>query len=285
MEFGSGVFDTKYNILETVSPKLPETTGTTMVGLPQWGVNEWKGVLYPQKTKSDEFLFEYSQRLGCVEVSSSFYAPVSKEKWRGWKSMTGKSFRFLPKWPQQLTHKQNLQSFQEQMSEFIESVSHLGQSLGTTLLQLPPYFSIDHKRNLFLFLEALPKDFPVAIEFRHTSWFQENRLYDKLENYLSQKNIGMCISDTPARQDLFNLSFTGKKNIIRYLSDDNDEHDSLRLNKWREWLQKYSKQLGDAYFMLHMPDNSKTPQMISHISPEIAYHISGLNQGPQQEFF
>jgi uncharacterized protein YecE (DUF72 family) len=52
-------------------------------------------------------------------------------------------------------------------------VRELGDKLGPTLVQLPATFEGSELPALVAFLARLPRDLPVAIEFRHRSWLHE----------------------------------------------------------------------------------------------------------------
>jgi uncharacterized protein YecE (DUF72 family) len=59
------------------------------------------------------------------------------------------------------------------MDEFIDSIKPLGGKIGPILIQLPPGFSQTNFSSLEMFLEKLPRNYRYAIEFRHSSWFNE----------------------------------------------------------------------------------------------------------------
>ena len=283
MKFGAGTFQysehTYPSIGEGVSPAQEAS-----LGLPQWGVSEWKGTFYPQKTAAARFLSEYAKRLDCVEVSSTFYSDVPVETYEKWREQVPSHFRFLPKWPQEITHHHLLKNCERQIIDFAEKVQSLKGLLGTTFLQLPPSFSVDYKMDLFRFLQLCPETLPLCIEFRHPSWFEDGQVYGKLKEYLSQHNRGMVCSDTAARRDIFHLSFTGSINIIRYLSDSVRETDQKRLKWWREWLKTHGEGRS-FFFVFHQPDNQSTPELIHHFSPEKAQFIEEQLSGPQATLF
>ncbi len=282
MKFGRGNFKGNYSFKNTLLRE--EFSFKNYIGLPQWGTPEWKGLLYPQKCPPKKFLEEYAKRLNCVEVSSTFYSTVSKERFLEWRSMVPGEFRFLPKWPQSITHQNYLTDCNKEVSEFIDCVSVLENNLGTTFLQLPPQFSSDFKRGLFYFLESLPEGFPIALEFRHRSWFENERVYSKLEEYLIKKNISMVCSDTAGRRDVFHKSFTGNRNIIRYLSDENNEHDQIRLKQWKDWIDSQNKG-GDCFFIIHRPDNAFAPHLFKFWDNDFSESILWKEQALQSELF
>ena len=284
MEFGSGNFHS-VDRYQFEKAKLPNCEGKFHLGLPQWGVKEWRSQIYPVDAKESEFLSLYSGVFSCVEVSSSFYASVPPERFESWAAQVGEDFRFLPKWPKALTHDRLLQNGESIQTSFLESLEALGPKLGASLVQLPPTFSREYARQLYFFLLALPSFLPVCLEFRHPSWFENGRLYPKLEEYLSSHHIGMALSDTPTGNNVFHLSFPSSPVLIRYLSDDNVSTDKMRLTLWREFLDSRSADLGEVYFVLHRSENIRVPELVEFISPEISAEINQRNQKSQRELF
>ncbi len=278
MKFGRGYFHSTYEF-----KKLKWSVNHCLesyIGLPQWRSLEWRDSFYPKDARAKNLLKLYSQRLKCVEVSSTFYSQVSSERIKQWCEETPDNFKFLPKWPQEITHHQKLKTPPQTVSSFIESMRSFNSKLGTTLLQLPQDFSTECKSTLFHFLELIPTDFPLSIEFRHESWFHNESISDKLFHYLSTKKISMVCSDTPARRDVFHYSFPSHNTVIRFVSDHNKTNDQQRLEKWRQQIED-SQYKGNLYFIIHKPDNISTPDLIEYLSPETTGRIHELNQGAQ----
>lgn len=273
MQFGSGVFDKKSFLESDFETKVSSyhNKHPTQFGLPQWRVSEWKGTLYPKGLPVQEYLSHYAQIFQSVEVSSTFYAPVNDETIIRWREQVGKHFQFIPKWPKRLTHQQLLSSDTAEVKNFIRQMMFFEDKLGPTLLQLPPHFSYDYKRELFHFLENIPNDFPLAVELRHSSWFWPARgmLQERFFDYLCHKKISTVITDTPARRDLFHLNSTGPRLVIRYLSDGDPENDRIRLDWWRLHLLDLEQQT-QVHFILHKTDNENVVELIDLIAPVLA---------------
>src|SRR5262249_10336162 len=62
--------------------------------------------------------------------------------------------------------------------------------LGPVLFQLPPYVKFDAAL-LQAFLGGLPRNFPLAFEFRHESWFN-----DDTYKMLRDANIALCEAES-----------------------------------------------------------------------------------------
>jgi uncharacterized protein YecE (DUF72 family) len=61
--------------------------------------------------------------------------------------------------------------------------------VGAVLFQLPPQFSKNRER-LASFLGMLPRCYPYAFEFRHTSWYE-----DDIYEILRAHDVSLCLSD------------------------------------------------------------------------------------------
>ena len=71
----------------------------------------------------------------------------------------------------------------------VEQVEVLGDKLGAVLFQLPPYLKFDAQR-LAAFLAIVPKALPIAMEFRHASWFTPET-YDALQSH----GAALCLTE------------------------------------------------------------------------------------------
>ncbi len=149
----------------------------------------WKGRFYPPRLPAGEMLAFYARHFETVEINSSFYrvpAVATLEKWAG---QVPASFRFAFKAPRRLTHDHQLQDSEGAVA-FLQALAGLGERRGPVLFQLPPRFTVDLSR-LDAFLAALPRDVPVAFEFRHPSWFDE-AVFERLRAH----GAALCLAQT-----------------------------------------------------------------------------------------
>jgi uncharacterized protein YecE (DUF72 family) len=149
-----------------------------LVGTSGWSYKEWKGSFYPQKLPAEEMLRFYSTRFPTVEVNNSFYRIPSERVLAGWAEQVPEGFRFVLKASRRVTHNNRLKDEDGSLAYFLRAVNPLGERLGPTLFQLPPTFKKDVSR-LQDFLGRLPRLWRAAVEFRHSSWF-DNEVYDLL---------------------------------------------------------------------------------------------------------
>lgn len=141
------------------------------LGTVGFSYKDWAGVFYPAGSSPRNYLAHYSQFFNGVELDTTFHAVPSAERVRQWAAMVPEGFRFCVKTPRRITHEMELLNVAEAMSEFLETMSLLGEKLGPILIQLPPGLSAAQLDIVNDFLATLPPGFRYALEFRHPSWF------------------------------------------------------------------------------------------------------------------
>ena len=138
-----------------------------------------------------------------------------------WAQTTPDGFRFAPKAPQTITHRQKLVGAADSVAYFLKALSAFGEKLGPILFQLPPFLRKDVPR-LVDFLALLPRDIRCAFEFRHTSWFD-----DAVYEALRAQGAALCVADA---EDLATpLVPTASWGYLRLRRTDYDE---AALNAW-----------------------------------------------------
>jgi uncharacterized protein YecE (DUF72 family) len=149
------------------------------VGTSGYSYKEWRGSFYPPKIKEKDMLRYYAERLRAVEINNTFYRMPGRETLERWAEQVGSDFRFVLKASQRITHRQKLAPESlETVGYLFDTARALGDRLGPVFFQTPPFFRKDLAR-LREFLARLPQGHPVAFEFRHESWF-DDEVYDAL---------------------------------------------------------------------------------------------------------
>jgi len=166
-----------------------------------------EGNFYPAAVKNAaERLRFYVAHFNTVEVDSSFYAFPSERNALLWNERTPPDFCFnlkafslltfhntalrnipsflVPELPQNVREKEILNArdlpkefLSLALEAFLRSTLPLqkAQKLGYILFQFPPWFTEgEEATNYLLWLRERTEGFPVAIEFRHRSFFQDN---------------------------------------------------------------------------------------------------------------
>jgi uncharacterized protein YecE (DUF72 family) len=164
-----------------------EMKGQIRIGTSGWHYAHWKGPFYPGDIKGAEMLEFYTDRFDTVEINSSFYHLPEKRILKAWRDISPRSFIFAVKASRYITHMKKLRDPQMVTRKFFSSIDVLDNNLGPILFQLPPKWKFNAER-LEAFLDALPRRFKYAFEFRDTSWFNR-RAYDLLADY----GVAFCI--------------------------------------------------------------------------------------------
>ena len=161
-----------------------------LVGTSGYAYKEWKGKFYPADLSADGFLGYYASQFPTVEINNTFYRMPKETVLAGWASQVPEGFSFVLKASQRITHHHRLAEVESLLEYSLRNASVLGSKLGPTLFQLPPNMKKDLPR-LVAFLKLLPRKWRAALEFRHTSWFD-----DEVFGALRESGAALCIAES-----------------------------------------------------------------------------------------
>lgn len=146
------------------------------------GLTGWSGhpLIAPNRQRRLE---DYASHFPFVEVDTSFYGIPSSKSIKSWIDKTPDGFHFIPKAYSAMTlHKEwngEFDSLEELFDTFKVRFYPMVQKkrIKAFLFQFPPFFHFSQKNIQYLYtVSELMGTLPVAIEFRHPSWFnKENR--------------------------------------------------------------------------------------------------------------
>lgn len=159
------------------------------VGTSGFAYREWTGTFYPEDLPDAERLAYYAGRLEAVEINNTFYRMPTRSLLEGWDEQTPDGFTFVLKASRKITHFKKLADCGDPMEYLVDVSRTLGDKLGPTLIQLPPYLKADVEL-LRDFLTLVPDDFPAAMEFRSSSWF-----VDEVYAALEEAGVALVASD------------------------------------------------------------------------------------------
>ena len=163
-----------------------------LAGTSGYAFKEWKGSFYPEDLKDDGMLGFYAGKFPTVEINNTFYRLPKEHVLKEWASRVPGTFTFAIKASQRITHHARLKAECAGPLEFLLKMSTaLGSQLGPILFQLPPNLKKDAPR-LQAFLAMLPADRKYAIEFRNSTWFD-----DETYDVLRARDIALCLSEQP----------------------------------------------------------------------------------------
>ena len=154
------------------------------LGCSGWSYDDWVGPFYPPGTPAAEYLPRYARVFRAVEVDSSFYRPPPPSLVRRWATVTPGGFRFALKVPRDVTHPSEGIDGREVLEPFLTSLEPLRSAgkLGPIVLQFAASFRASEAGRLAELLQAIPREFSLAVELRHGSWWTEStrrRLSDR----------------------------------------------------------------------------------------------------------
>ncbi|HSZ26460.1 MAG TPA: DUF72 domain-containing protein [Cytophagaceae bacterium] len=239
-------------------------------GSPIWAEKGWLGKIYPKGTKEKDYLRFYAEKFSAIELNATHYTIPDSNTLLRWRAAVPEHFRFCPKIPQTISHAKDIVQMTEQMLHFITVLRTLENNLGTSFLQLPQHFGPDKLKSLLYFLNALPEDFSLAIEFRQADWFKDKRKFDKIFNYLEDRKFCTVITDVAGRRDLLHLRLSNRTAFIRFAANDLHPSDFARIDEWSMVLKKWlSEGLKEIYFFIHTPNKALFPELANYFSQKM----------------
>lgn len=151
------------------------------IGTSGWAYTHWRGVLYEPGLPTTRWLQRYVDEFDTVELNGSFYRWPQDAQFERWRDQLPAGFVMAVKAARGLTHARRLRSPEVWVERLERGWRALGERGGPLLVQLHPALERDDAR-LDHFLDAMPADIPVAVEFRHPSW-DDPQVYDLLERH------------------------------------------------------------------------------------------------------
>ena len=152
---------------------MPELDVPVHIGTSGWSYAHWTNVLYPEGLPSERRLDYYVPQFRTAELNASYYKWPADAAFAHWRRRLPDDFVLSVKAPRALTHAKRLYAPEQWVARITRSLARLGPRRGVLLIQLPPAAAIDHAR-LSYFLQCVPRDVRVAVEFRNPSWHQES---------------------------------------------------------------------------------------------------------------
>lgn len=247
---------------EVVLKNGPAKDFQVYVGCAKWNRQDLKN-FYPRGTK-DELTY-YSSQFNCIELNATFYRIFPAEQYEKWYSKTPKDFKFFPKVANDISHLRRLNDdVYPIVDRYLEVSSNLKDKLGTIFLQMHNNFGPKNWDRVVRFVEYWPKEFPLAIEFRHTDWFNDEKVADEMYHLLEENNIANILVDTAGRRDIMHMRLTNNEAFVRYVGA-NHESDYTRLEQWVEKLDDWKKKgLRNVHFFIHQNMELESPLLSVH---------------------
>ncbi len=242
------------------SPKSKEIE--VYVGCAKWNKADLKN-FYPKGVK-DELAY-YTTQFNCIELNATFYRlfpPATFDKWRG---AVPNHFRFFPKLEQTISHFKRLKDVKEIVKQNLAHMSRLREKLGMPFLQLHNNFGPKDFDRVVEFTENWTYKTPLAIEFRHTDWYNDTAVSSKLYHLLETHGVTNVLVDTAGRRDLMHMRLTTPRAFIRWVGANEPKSDRARLDEWIGRISKWKKAgLQKLFFFVHQNDEQESPALAAH---------------------
>ncbi|HTY13683.1 MAG TPA: DUF72 domain-containing protein [Candidatus Omnitrophota bacterium] len=174
------------------------------IGTSGFSFPDWKGTVYPKKTKPSEMLPYYEHELGfnVCELNYTYYRLPDAYTMEKMALKVSDGFEFTVKAFREMTHeiwedekREKFKDNRKVFRDFAKGVAPLAQNgkLGAVLLQFPTFFK--RTRQNIEYLERtkeLLTPLPLVIEFRNREW-----LNDEVRDLLKEEELGLCVVDEP----------------------------------------------------------------------------------------
>lgn len=269
------------------------------LGCPSWSEPAWRGDVYPDNTRSADFLGLYAQVFNTVEGNTTFYAEPSTATVQRWAEQMPAHFRFCAKFPRTISHSADLYAQVEAAQRFVALLKPLGERVAPFWLQLPASFGPGRLPELAGFLAEL--NIPLAVEVRHPAFFakgEEERGLNRLllgheveRLCLDSRALFSCVSSDPAvlhaqakkpRLPLRPAAFSQFPQL-RFIG-----HPELAANDpfMQPWLAKVASWIEEGrtpYVFLHTPDNLLAAQLARRFHQQLTGLLPGLPALPELE--
>ena len=240
----------------------PHPGFAAFVGLSRWASKDWVGNLFPAGTKPAAYLQQYARTFNTIELNSTHYRTPSPDQVRAWEEQVPAGFRFCPKIPQQISHFRKLVGIEQELAQFVHSISHFGEKLGCSFVQLHESFSPRLFAQLRDFLLRWPMELPLAVEFRHADWFLYQALIPEALDLLQGLGKGIVITDVAGRRDVLHTCLGGQLSMIRLVGNELIPSDFERSDAWLASISEWKAHgLRDLYVFPHEPEDRMASEL------------------------
>lgn len=275
--------------IEILSKNNSENTKPVIhTGCAKWNRQDLKN-FYPRGTK-DELVY-YATQFNAIELNAFFYRIFPPQQVTKWREKVGSNFKFFPKVPQIISQFKRLKNVDDELTEYIDAISHFKENLGMCFLQMHPSFSPKSFHSLENFIALWPKDIDLSVELRHPDWYQDKVALEELCSLLEENNITHTITDTAGRRDLVHMRLTTSNCFIRFTGA-NHSSDYTRLDDWISRLATWYQQgIKNINFFVHQNLEKASPLLTAYLNQRLNeilgtdLIIPQLLDNPQVELF
>ena len=132
-------------------------------------------------------------------------------------------------------------------------------------LQVHDNFAPKDFDRVVAFVENWTHDVPLAIEFRHTNWYNNAEISSKLYDLLEARGVTNILVDTAGRRDLMHMRLTTPTAFIRWVGANEPKSDRARLDEWVGRISAWKKAgLRKLFFFVHQNEEQESPALSAH---------------------
>ncbi|MGZ0169044.1 MAG: DUF72 domain-containing protein [Planctomycetales bacterium] len=276
-------------------PSMSETELQYRLGCPVWACPDWVGALFSTRDRK-KWLGEYSSVFGTVEGNSTFYGLPAMDTVKRWANSSCDGFRFCLKFPKAISHDRRLIDAEVETGLFLDILKVLAAAdrLGPSFLQLPPTFSAVEFDRLKSYLQALPTEFPYAVEVRHLDFFDQGPVEAALDEMLRDLKIDRVLFDSrplfskPPSDEAEEASqarkprsphrttVTGSRPMLRLVGRNSVDDTMPWIKEWAVVIADWIKTGLEPYVFAHSPDEAFAPEFAARLHSELQGHLSSL---------
>jgi uncharacterized protein YecE (DUF72 family) len=232
------------------------------IGCAKWNKTDLKN-FYPKGIKDE--LGYYSTQFNSIELNATFYRLFPPSTFEKWYATVPDDFKFFPKLEQTISHFRRLKDVEGLVDQNVTNMSHLKEKLGMPFLQMHNNFSPKDFDRVKAFINNWKYDIPLAMEFRHTDWFNDPKVSVELYNLLENNRVTNVLVDTAGRRDLMHMRLTTPTAFVRWVGS-NHPSDYNRLDEWIDRIAAWKKLgLEKLYFFVHQNIEKESPLLSAYL--------------------
>jgi uncharacterized protein YecE (DUF72 family) len=241
--------------------------GAVYIGTSGWYYKQWHATFYPDGLSKPKLLPYYASQFPTVEINASFYKLLTQKTVADWTRKVPDDFVFAIKGSRFITHMKKLTEVGPGLEKFFDSIHGFQKKLGPILWQLPPNLRKDLTR-LDEFLELLPRKYGHAVEFRHTSWV-DDEVFALLQKHQAAhvwlSSLAMPMNFTVTAPFIF-LRFHGLQGGY------NHDYTRAELQPWADQLNAQARRGQTAFAFFNNDGNTRAPQNAVTLMEMVSRH-------------
>jgi uncharacterized protein YecE (DUF72 family) len=166
------------------------------IGCSGFHYKDWKCIFYPKEIPQRKWFEYYAEHFNTLELNVTFYRFPRVPVLKSWYDRSPRDFTFAVKAPRAITHFKKLNDCDKFFKDFYQTVEKgLKEKAACVLFQFPPNYYYTENR-LEKIVSNLYKQFANIVEFRHSSWWNEN-----VFKILGDNKISFCGMSHPLLPD------------------------------------------------------------------------------------